>query len=93
MLPAIISIRVVEDGKRKLWLWVPMFVLWPVVISLLAVAFVFAYVTCLVSGTFMRGALLFPMIGRLLQVCSSMRELKTEIRNEQENSLVDIRIF
>jgi hypothetical protein len=93
MLPAIISIRVVEDGKRKLWLWLPMFVLWPVVICLLTVAFVFVYIACLVSGAFMRGALLFPMIGGLFQVFGSMRGLKTEIRNEHENSLVDIKIL
>ena len=92
MLPAVISIRIFERGKRKFWLWLPMFFLWPVVLGLLGIAFVLVYVACLISGAFQRGALLFPLLKGLFQVFSAMRGLRAEIRNEEEGTLVDVRI-
>ena len=92
MLPAVISIRILEKGKRKLSLWLPMFILWPIALGLLGIAFVLAYIACLVSGAFQRGALLLPMLKGLFQIFSAMRGLKAEIRNEEEGRLVDVRI-
>ncbi len=47
--PAVLAIRVVERGRHKLRLWLPLFVLWPVMPLLAALAPLLLFVASLVK--------------------------------------------
>ena len=47
--PAVLGIRVVENGRRKLRLWLPLFMLWPVMPLLAALAPLLLLVASLVK--------------------------------------------
>jgi hypothetical protein len=92
MLPMIMKIRIVENGKRVLSLWLPLFILWPLVLVLLVLILPFVTLGCLISGALKRGVLLLPILTGGFQIACALKGLDICVRNQKKGDRVEVRM-
>jgi len=88
--PLVLRVRVVEDGRRKVRLWIPLFLLWPGVLLLLVALAPFAVVAALVlwrKGTGRRILLAAPLC---VDALCAMRGLEVNVVDKDDRVYVSI---
>jgi hypothetical protein len=92
MIPSIINLRI-QTGKRfRLRLWLPLFIVWPIllVLFLLLLPFlVIAEVVMRIAGT---GIRIFAMLGGVVSVLSALRGTVVRVDSPKSDSIVHVTI-
>ena len=90
--PAICDVRVAQSGDRPFHLWLPLFLLWPLVLVFAVVGLVLTVVAdvviWLLGGRFHQYA---PLLLGLLGMLTEMRGVDLHIHNEKTN--VDLAVW
>lgn len=84
--PSLLRIRVIEKGKRKVNLWIPLFLIWPLVIALMVVLAPVALVVCLVWPKGRQVVMAGP---RLLALAWAIRGLRVRVKDEANRVRVE----
>ena len=88
--PAVLRVRIVEHGRRKVALWIPIFVIWPALVHLAVVSVPLIPVLFAV-GLFFRNVRVALQGGwHLFQALCALRGLRVEVRDDEEDILVHI---
>lgn len=70
---SLMRIRIVGGGKKKVGLWIPMILVWPIVIGIMIVLLPIALIVCVASATGRRVIFAGP---RILEACWAARGLR-----------------
>jgi small neutral amino acid transporter SnatA (MarC family) len=93
MIPSIINLKIQSGSHFKLKLWLPVFIVWPVLIVLFLLLLPFlviAEVVMRIAGT---GIHLFAMIGGVVSVLSAMRGTVVRVNSPKSDSIVNVTIL
>lgn len=85
--PSILRIRTVKKGKKKLGLWLPVFLLWPVILGLLVL--LFALAICLRRGA--KGRMILAGLPQLFVAACALRGLKVDVEQDDQRIQVSLR--
>ena len=75
--PSILRIRVARPGRRRIGLWLPLFLLWPLLLVLAALLGTLALVAMVLMGR--RGTTMLRGLGRLFVMACAVRGLKVDV--------------
>lgn len=89
--PSILRIRIVKKGKKKLGLWLPVFLLWPVILALLVLLLplLFVLAICLRRGA--KGRMIVGGLPQLLVIACALRGLKVDVEEDDQRIQVSLR--
>jgi hypothetical protein len=93
MIPSIINLRIQSGQRFKLRLWLPLFIVWPVLIVLFLLLLPFlviAEVALRATGT---GIRLFGILGGVVSVLSAMRGTVVKVDSPKQNAVVHVTIL
>jgi small neutral amino acid transporter SnatA (MarC family) len=93
MIPSIINLRIQSGSHFKLRLWLPVFIVWPIllVLFLLLLPFlVIADFVLFVTGVRIK---LFRILGGVLSVLSAMRGTVVRVNSPKSDSIVNVTIL
>jgi len=90
--PAIMRIRVVENGRKKIGLWLPVFLLWPVLILLAVVSIPLLLVLMLGFWWHHVARKVIRSIPAIFGIICSMRGFAVEVENKEKKEEVIIKI-
>lgn len=86
MLPTtVFHIRITEKGRRKFNLWLPVILIWPVVVALMVALAPIAIVLSLVLGRYRRLILAGP---RLIALSWALRGLRIDVKDGKDQVLI-----
>ncbi len=74
-------IRIVEGGRRKIGLWLPLFLVWPAVIAFMIALAPIALIVCVVWPTGRRFMIAGP---RIVAACWAMRGLHVRVKDGKD---------
>jgi hypothetical protein len=86
--PAIMRIRIKEEGKRKISLWIPIFLFWPIGILVLVLLIPVVLVLALFRSFTPRAGGLFEIIILTLTIIFAFREFEIEVEQEDKQVLI-----
>jgi hypothetical protein len=96
MLPAVgLTVRVVENGEKKVGLWLPLFLIWPVVyvVAMVVYPFLAIAVVCLKVAdkreALKKAAIVLMAIPFIFRLPFVLRGLRVEVDEQNEQVLVD----
>ncbi|MBD3217563.1 MAG: hypothetical protein GF310_04750 [candidate division Zixibacteria bacterium] len=87
--PSILRIRIMEEGRKKIGLWFPLFLLWPFMLAISILLLPLVLIVSLIlwpSGRGKKIILAFPLIFNL--ICN-MRGLRVDVRGANDNVFVN----
>jgi hypothetical protein len=93
MIPSIINLRIQSGQRFKLRLWLPVFIVWPILIVLFLLLLPFlviAEVVLRVAGT---GIRLFGIIGGVVSVFSAMHGTVVKVNSPKQDTIVNVTIL
>lgn len=93
MIPSIVILKIQQEHRFRLKLWLPVFILWPVFLVLFLLILPLLLITdfiLLVSGHRIR---LLRMVGGVFSVVSSLRGTRVKVDSRKENSIVNVTIL
>lgn len=85
--PSILQIRVVENGHRKVNLWLPLAIIWPLALALMVALSPAVLVLCIVWPKGRGYALAGP---RILRASWAARGLRVRVRNGLDGVTISI---
>jgi len=91
--PAIMHIHVVDRGKKRIGLWLPIFLLWPVLLVLVVVAVPLIIIAQVILACLRIPIRLVSIFIAVVSVITSMRGLKVDVgqkSNNQSSVLINI---
>lgn len=93
MIPSIINLRIQSGQHFRLRLWLPVFIVWPILIVLFLLLLPFIVIAELVMRVAGTGIRLFAMIGGVVSVLSSMRGTVVRVDSPKSDSIVHVTIL
>ncbi len=88
--PAIVRFRIVEQGRRKIGLWLPIFLLWPVLILLILVSMPLLLFLALAFWWYTGARKILRCILFALSLIFSLRGLAIEVEDEEDQVIIKI---
>jgi hypothetical protein len=85
---SVMRIRIVEGGRKKIGLWIPVFLVWPVVIALMVALSPVALIVCIVWP---KGRIYVAAGPMILAVCWALRGLEVRVQDEEDQVLISFR--
>lgn len=85
--PTVFHIRIVEGGRKKFNLWLPVILLWPLVILLMVLLAPLALIASLIWSKHSKLILAGP---RLLALCWAIRGLQVRVQDDNNQVLIII---
>lgn len=85
--PSVLRVRIVESGRRKLRLWIPMFLVWPIVIALMIVL---SPVALIVFISWSRARDYIKAGPQILGALWAMRGLRVDVGEHQDGVFVSL---
>ena len=82
--PSVLRLRVAEHGQKKIRLWVPLFLLWPIAIVFVVLLTPLVLIAALVMWNRDEGRILLRLGPRLFELLCAMRGLKVHVENPKE---------
>jgi hypothetical protein len=92
MIPSIINLKIQSGSHFKLRLWLPVFIVWPILIVLFLLLLPFLVIAELVMRVAGTGIRLFGMIGGVVSVLSAMRGTVVKVDSPKQNAVVLVTI-
>lgn len=82
--PMLLVLRIESPGKKRLNLWLPLLLLWPLVLCLALLLLPLLVIVALCLRTRQEGRRLLRMIGQGYAACCALRGLRVEVRQGAE---------
>jgi hypothetical protein len=89
--PALIQIHIVDQGRKVIGLWLPLFILWPIFLVLAVVAMPLVLIAQVVLSCLRIPIRLFAILFTVMAVISSTRGLKVDV-GKKSNEETSVRI-
>jgi hypothetical protein len=89
--PFILRIRVIEGGIKKIGLWIPLFLLWPLVLVFAIALFPLILIISLLLWPTGKGRKLLLGFPLILYLICNMRGLKVDIRGGSDYVFVNFK--
>jgi hypothetical protein len=93
MIPSIINIKIRSGEKFKLRLWLPVFILWPVVLVFFLILLPFLVIADLILRVNRIKIRLFGIIAATLSVLSATRGTIVNVDIPKKDSIVHLKII
>jgi small neutral amino acid transporter SnatA (MarC family) len=90
MVPSIMNLRIEDSNKFRLRLWLPLFLVWPIVLVLFLILLPFLVVAEVVLRLTNVQIYLFRMLGGVFSLLSAMRGLTVRVKSVRSSSIVDV---
>ena len=90
MVPSIMNLRIEDGNKFRLRLWLPLFLVWPVVFVLFLILLPFFVVAEVVLRLTNVQIYLFRMLGGVFSLLSALRGLTVRVKSVRSSSIVDV---
>jgi hypothetical protein len=90
MVPSIMNLHIKNGNKFRLRLWLPLFLVWPVVLVLFLILLPFLVVAEVVLRLTNVQIYLFRMLGGVFSLLSAMRGLTVRVKSVRSSSIVDV---
>jgi hypothetical protein len=90
MVPSIMNLRIEDGNKFRLRLWLPLFLVWPVVLVLFLILLPFLVVAEVVLRLTNVQIYLFRMLGGVFSLLSALRGLTVRVKSVRSSSIVDV---
>lgn len=88
--PATMRLRIVEGGRKKIGLWLPIFLLWPLLLVVVLLAVPLYLVLLLVSPFVPKANKVVKAIPAIYSVICALKGLTVDVKDENENVLIKI---
>jgi hypothetical protein len=88
--PAILRLRVVENKRRKIALWLPIFLLWPPLFLLIVASLPLILVLALAFWWHTKARKVVKSIVPVFDAICSLRGLTVDVESEEEKVLIKI---
>ncbi|MBU1319198.1 MAG: hypothetical protein KKG33_01095 [candidate division Zixibacteria bacterium] len=88
--PAIIRIRIIERGCRKIRLWLPVFLLWPPLLLVAIAAIPFLLFLIIIKPFIPEVRRFLRKLHRLVMLSCSLRGLRIEFEDEEDEIRLQI---
>ncbi len=92
MVPSVMNLKIHSGARFKLRLWLPLFIVWPFVFVSLILLLPFLVLAEIILRLANARIHLFAIIGALFSLISALQGLTVRVKNEKQNSLVDVTI-
>jgi hypothetical protein len=93
MIPSVIQLTIQSASQRRISLWLPVFLLWPVFVALLLIALPPLLIADLIIAASGNKIQLCMMLVGLLTVVSSLHGARIRVNNPKHNTVVNITIL
>ncbi len=90
MVPSIMNLRIEDGNKFRLRLWLPLFLVWPVVLVLFLILLPFLVVAEVVLRLTNVQIYLFRLLGGVFSLLSALRGLTVRVKSVRSSSIVDV---
>jgi len=87
---AIVRIRIVEKGRRKIRLWLPLFLLWPPLLLVAIAAIPFLLFLIIIKPFIPEVRRILRKLHRLVILSCSLRGLRIEFEDDEDEVLLRI---
>jgi len=92
MLPLFLRIKVFHSGHRGFRFWLPLFLLWPIVLLIALCLLPFLLIAAFVVWRMGWPVRLFKMLGAFYSLLSALRGLSVFVKSRKENADVKFQI-
>ena len=89
--PSILRIRIVKKGKKKLGLWLPLFLLWPVILALLVMLLPLLFVLAICPRRGAEGGMIVAGLPQVFVIACALRGLKVDVQEDDQQIQVSLR--
>jgi small neutral amino acid transporter SnatA (MarC family) len=93
MIPSIINLRIQSGHHFKLKLWLPLFIMWPIILVLFLLLLPFLVIADFVLFVTGVRIQLFRIIGGVVSVLSAMRGTVVRVNSPKSDSIVNVTIL
>jgi small neutral amino acid transporter SnatA (MarC family) len=93
MIPSIMNIKIRSGRGFKFRLWLPLFLVWPILLVLFLLLLPFLIIAEIVLRLTGVDIYLFRLLGGLLSVVMAMRGLTVKVNSIRQNSIVHVTIL
>ena len=90
MVPSIMNLRIEDGNQFRLRLWLPLFLVWPVVLVLFLILLPFLVVAEVVLRLTNVQIYLFRLLGGVFSLLSALRGLTVRVKSVRSSSIVDV---
>ncbi len=90
MVPNVINLRIHDGDKFKLRLWLPLFLVWPIVLVLFAVLLPFIVLADIVLFVTNARICVLRILGGVYSLLSALRGLTVRVHSVRSSSYVDV---
>jgi hypothetical protein len=90
MVPSIMNLHIEDGNKFRLRLWLPLFLVWPIVLVVFLILLPFLVVAEAVLRLTNVQIYLFRMLGGVFSLFSAMRGLTVRVKSVRSSSIVDV---
>jgi hypothetical protein len=91
MIPLILKLRIKDKNQRRFGLWLPFFLIWLVVLPLLALAAPFVLLAALILWPGGKGRLVLYSYASIFNLIGNLSGLKIDIQSKDSIVYVDLR--
>jgi hypothetical protein len=91
MIPLILRLRVKDKNSRKFGIWFPLFLLWLVVLPLLALPAPVIFIFSLIAWSCGTGRKIWLLYTAVFTVICNLSGLHFEINSKEENVYIDLK--
>jgi len=92
MPPSILRIRIVDQGKKRINIWFPLFIFWPFIALLIVLLFPVFILVCVVMKIAWNRTWLFYAAPVCIEMLFAMKGLNVRIQNPMKNLFVLVHI-
>ena len=89
--PAIMRVRIIEQGRKRLCLWLPLFLLWPIGLLVLILLSPLLVLLALLRSYSPGPRRLFEATVAFFEILAALRELEIEVEDEDRYVLIRFR--
>jgi hypothetical protein len=93
MFPSVLDLKIRADSGFRLRLWLPVIIVWPVILILVLLLLPFLAIAELVLRSNGQRICLFKMLNGLLAVCWYLGGTKVNVRSLRQNSIVYVSMY
>ena len=90
MLPALLSIHLDKPNKKPVRIWLPLFILWPLIALLLCIALPIALLVDLIGLLFLKFFICTRLIFATLGLLDALRGLQVNVEGKEERVFISV---
>ena len=91
MIPLILKLRIKDKNQKRFGIWLPLFLIWLIVLPLLAIPAPFVLLAALILWPGGKGRLVLYSYAAIFNLIGNMSGLKVDIQSKDSIVYVDLR--